>query len=390
MPSSISLVLIETNAKARDDLVNTLKTCEGNVGIVAAADDLHVGMKSLQAGNPQIVILEVKEVAQGVKETAFIVSRFPQTTVIVTAAEKNPDWILRLIRAGAGEYLTKPIVATELVDAVNKVTKLHAQKNVQNNEKGSVIAVYNPSAGMGTTTIAVNLAATLASRGENVALIDLNLFCGDIAAFLDLAPRYTLANVTAKMGQIDASFLRSVIVPHSSGVHVLNGPVDLGDADRIMPELLQEVIAILQASFAYTIIDTGGQLSGCNLATFDCSDRILFTTVLNLPALKNAKRYLAAMDYKGFGADKVKLVINRHIPKDDIKIADAEKVLNAKAYLTVPNAYSDAKTSINKGEPLISCYPRSPVTKAMDELTRQLVLETTTKGKPALQGGYLT
>ena len=382
MPPRISLVLIESNAKVRNDLVNMLKSCAGDVTILAATADLHEWMNSLQAGNPQIVILEVKDVEQGVKDTAFIVSRYPQTTVIVTADGKNPDWILRLIRAGASEYLTKPIIAAELVDAVNKVTRLNNQRSGHISKKGTTISVYNPSGGMGTTTIAVNLAATLASRGEKVALIDLNLSSGDVAAFLDLAPRYNLANVTSKIGQIDANFLRSVIVPHSSGVHVLNGPVDLGDADRIMPEQLQDVIAILQTIFAYTIIDTGGPLFGCNLATFNCSDRILFNTVLSLPALKNAKRYLDAIDNEGFGADKVKLVINRHIPKDDIKIADAEKVLNAKVYQTVPNAYSDAKTSINKGEPLICCYPRSPVTKAIDELARQLTQETTTRGKP--------
>lgn len=381
----ISLVLIDSDGKARKETIAILSSLGGHIGILAAVADLQEGMKIIQTANPQIIILEVKEIEQGVKETAYLVSRFQHTTVFVTAADKNPDWILRLVRAGAGEYLTKPVVAQELAEAIQKVSRLHASRSVQNIKKGAAISIYNPSGGMGTTTIAVNLAATLAARGEKVVLLDLNLFSGDVAAFLDLAPRYTLANVTAKTGQIDASFLMSVIVPHSSGVHVLNGPVDLGDADRILPEQLQEVIAILQTIFAYTIIDTGGQLFGCNLATFNCSDRILYTTLLNLPALKNAKRYLAAMDNEGFGADKVKLVVNRHIPKDDIKVADAEKVLNTKAYLTVPNAYADAKTSINKGEPLVSCFPRSPVTKAMDELASQLVQETAANA--SLQGG---
>lgn len=381
----ISLILIESNAKARNDMVKILMSCDENVFILAAAADLQEKVHCLQAGNPQIVILEVKEIEQGVKETAFIVSQFPLTTVIVTAYEKNPDWILKLIRAGASEYLTKPIVAVEMVDAVDKVGRLHKQRSGHSIDKGAAISVYNPSGGMGTTTIAVNLAATLAARGEKVALVDLNLFNGDVASFLDLAPRYTLSNVTAKAGQVDASFLKSVIVQHSSGVHVLNGPVDLDDADRILPQQLQEVIGVLQTIFAYTIIDTGGQLFGCNMATFDCSDRILFTTLLNLPALKNAKRYLAAMDDKGFGTNKVKLVVNRHIPKDDIKISDAEKILKTSAYVALPNAYADAKTSINKGQPLVRCYPKSPVTRAMDELASQLVQEVAPNGKAALQ-----
>jgi len=386
MTPQISLAVIDSDDRARNDAMAILRSFGDKVGVLAATADLKEGMKIFQAAPPQIVMLQVNEIEQGVKETSFLVSNFPNTTVFVTAADKNPDWILRLIRAGAGEYLTMPVVAKELAEAMQKVSRLHAQKVGQNSIKGAVITVYNPSAGMGTTTIAVNLAATLALQGKQVALIDLNLLSADVATFLDLAPRYTLANVIAKTGQIDASFLKSVIVPHVSGVHVLNGPRDLRDADSILPKLLQEVISVLQTIFDYTIIDTGGQLSGCNQRIFDCSDQILFTTVLNLPALINAKRYLATMNNEGFGPDKVRLVVNRLLAKDDMKIADAEKILNAKTYHTVPNAYAEAKTSINKGEPLVSCYPRSPVTKALEELAGKLILETGVKDRAALQG----
>ncbi len=375
MQPALSFVIIDSDKQSRTAIEEVLKTFS-NVRVHDSVTVFQDGLKLIQKSPPDIVILEIKDIERALEEVKYLIAKLPGTTVFITAADKNPDWILRLIRAGASEYLTKPIIAAELIDAVNKVTRFHNQRSGHISKKGTAISVYNPSGGMGTTTIAVNLAATLAAKGENVALLDLNLFSGDVAAFLDLAPRYTLANVTAKTGQIDASFLRSVMVPHSSGVHILNGPVDLGDADRILPEQLQDVIAILQTIFDYTIIDTGGPLFGCNLATFNCSDRILFTTVLNLPALKNAKRYLAAMDNEGFGADKVKLVVNRHIPKDDIRLADAEKVLNTKTFQSVPNAYADARTSINKGKPLVNCYPQSPVTKAMDELARQMMQET--------------
>lgn len=386
MQPSLSFVIIDNDRHSRNAIEDVL-TASGDVRVHGVADDFRDGLRIIQKNPPSIVILEARDIESGIEEVKYLLAKFPGSAVFITAHEKNPDWILRLIRAGASEYLTRPIVAAELADAVNKIARIHDQRSGHVRNKGTAISVYNPSGGMGTTTIAVNLAATLAARGEKVALIDLNLFSGDIAAFLDLAPRYNLANVTAKTGQIDANFLRSVIVPHPSGMHVLNGPAELGDADRIKPEQLQEVIGILQSIFTYTVIDTGGQLFGCNLATFDCSDHILFTTLLNIPALKNAKRYLATMDNEGVGADKVKLVVNRHVLKDDIKLADAEKILNTRAYQTVPNAYADAKTSINKGEPLVRCYPHSPVTKAMDELARQLVLDTAASGTTALQGG---
>ncbi len=376
MTPELSIILRESDTGAINDIAAVLKTFDGSVGKPAVAADFQEVLALIKNGEPHVIFLEVTDVEQGVIETTSLVSRFSQTTVIVTATEKNSDWILRLIRAGASEYLTKPIIPSELAAAIHKVTRLRAQNNESSGQKGTVIAVYNPSAGMGTTTIAVNLAASLSARGEKVVLVDLNLFSGDVTAFLDLTPRYTLASITSRPGQVDASFLRSVIVPHSSGVHVLCGPVDLGEADRIQPGQLRDVIAVLQGIYSYTIIDAGGQLFGCNLATFESSDKVLFVTLLNLPALKNAKRYLAAMSSEGLGPDKVKLIINRHLPKDDIKVADAEKVLNTRTYLTVPNAFADVKTAINKGVPLTVCNPRSPVMKAMDDLAKQIHLDT--------------
>jgi pilus assembly protein CpaE len=376
MKPKLSIVLLESDSVARNDISSVLKSFDANIGSFCAAASFQEGIRFIQSGEPGIVILEVKEVEQGVKETAFLVSRYPQTTVIVTASEKNPDWILRLIRAGASEYLTKPIVAEELKDAVRKVTRLHAHLAGPADNRGTVISVYNPSGGMGTTTIAVNLAASLAAQGKDVVLVDLNLCCGDITTFLDLAPRYTLSNVTARQGQIDANFLRSVIFQHSSGVHVLCGPTDLQDASTIRPEQLREIVAILQGLFSYIIIDTCGQLFGCNQAAFEISDKVLFVTVMALQALKNAKHYLAAMDKEGLGPDRVKLVINRHNPRDEIKVSEAERIMNTKAYMTVPNAYADVRTSINKGTPLVNTNPRSTVKGAIDDLARQLALDT--------------
>lgn len=378
----LSFLLIESDEHARKAIESILRSFKGGIFTLATAEDSHTGMKIIQSSDPHIVILNVKEVEQGVKETAFMVSRFPQTAIFVTAQEKNPDWILRLIRAGANEYLTKPVAPAELIDAINKVSRLHAQMSASTRKRSTVISVYNPSGGMGTTTLAVNLAVSLAAQGKKTALIDLNLCSGDVAAFLDLSPRYNLSSIAAKRGQLDANFLKSVIVEHKSGIHVLAGTYDLGEAGKVLPELLQEIIALFRALYEYIVIDTGGAFHDCNQATFESSDQILFTTVLNLPALRNAKRYLAAMDNAGIGDDRVKLVVNRHTQRNDIKIADTEKVLNTKVYQLVPNGYSDVNASINTGVPLVTGYPKSLVAKALEELAGKFLVgkQTSVKG----------
>lgn len=375
MKQQISAFLIDSDAASTSQMAETLKAISGDVRLIGTAGELREGMKLIHASGPDVVILEVKELERGAREVEYLLHASPQSSVFVSCGEKSPTWILGLIRAGATEYLTRPVSPPELAAAVQKVARARAAKNRPAGKRGETISVYNPCGGVGTTTVAVNLAATLAAQGHSTALVDLNLFSGDLSAFLDLSPRYTLASVMPKAGEVDASLLTSIMVPHASGVQVLDGPADLGEASRITPELLKEVISVLRLIYDYTVIDTGGQLFGCNLATFDQSDQILFTTVLSVPGLRNAKRYLSALSGEGFGPGRVKVVVNRHVPRDEIRIADAEKVLGVKSYHALPNSYTDVRASINKGVPLVLHLPKSPFSRSMELMGRELTLE---------------
>ena len=95
-------------------------------------------------------------------------------------------------------------------------------------------------------------------------------------------------------------------------------------------------------------------MAGCNMAVFENSDLILFTTSLSLPALKNTKRYLTALERKGFRRDRVKLVVTRFLHKADIQVKDAEKVLGVSVFSTIPNDYLEVIASINKGTPVVT------------------------------------
>ncbi len=368
MPPHISLVIIDSDSASRAAMEEMLKPFGDTVRLMASTEDLAEGIKAIQATNPMVVIIEVKDIDQGVRDVKTILSRFPRISVFVTSVEQSTDWILRSMRAGAIEYLLKPVEASELGEAMQKVGRLWVPKPAELEKQGKIISVYNPIGGMGTTTIAVNLAASLSEGNDKVALVDLNLFSGDVASFLDFSPKYTLSSVTTNIARLDANFLMSVMTRHSSGIYVLTEPQEVDEASEITPEQIRRVLAFLKEVFAYVVIDTGGQLAGCNMTVFENSDHVLFNTVLSLPALKNTKRYLAAMENKGLRQGRVLLVVNRYLPKADIRIEDAEKVLGWKVLLTLPNEYSDVVASINKGIPVVKLMPKSPVSKSFVRL----------------------
>ncbi|MBC8018302.1 MAG: AAA family ATPase [Verrucomicrobia bacterium] len=367
MASQFSIVIIDQDKLSRDSLMSSLRPYSDSITLAASVDYFTDGASKVQKNAPIVVFLGVHDIQQGVKDVQFITLKYPRLSVIVCSLEKNSEWILALMRAGAVEYLLRPIVQEELKQALQKVGRFLFAMPAEEAHAGKIIAVYNPIGGMGTTTVAVNLAASLATatEGPKVALIDLNLDAGDVNTFLNVSPTYTLSSVATNIERLDANFLMSVMTRHSSGPFVLTEPAEVDEAVSITPEQVHRIMELLKGIFDYVVVDCVGRLAGCNMAIFKNSHLILFTTTLSLPALKNTKRYLSAMEQKGFGSDRVKLVINRYLPKSDIQIKDAEKVLARTVYQTIPNEYADVVNSINKGIPVVKLLPRSPVSKAI-------------------------
>jgi pilus assembly protein CpaE len=164
----------------------------------------------------------------------------------------------------------------------------------------------------------------------------------------------------------------SVMTRHSSGPYVLTEPTEVDEAINITPEQVSRLLQFLKGIFDYVVIDCGGPLAGCNLAVFGNADQVLFTTVLSLPAIKTAKRYLTAMERKGIRRDRLKLLVNRFLPRADIQVKDAERVLGHQVFLAIPNEYENIIASINKGIPAVKLTPKSQVAKTFSKLVEMV------------------
>lgn len=375
MPPHISMIIIDSDSPSRDVIASIVRPFADTIRIDGSVDDFADGLKIIQKTSANIVILEVKELSRGIEEIQYLLANHPQLSIIVTSNEKNPEWILKLMRAGAVEYILRPVSQDELIQALTKVGRFWFAKPPAETKSGKIIAVYYPTGGVGVTTIAVNLAAGLASESEKVALVDLNLLTGDVSTFLDVNPSYTLSSVTNNIARLDANFLMSVMTRHSSGPYVLTEPTELDEAINITPEQVNRLLQFLKGIFDYVVVDCGGQLAGCTMSILENANLTFFTTVLSLPAIKTAKRYLTAMGRKGLRKDRLKLLVNRYLPKADIQIKDAERVLGFQVFASLPNDYENIISSINKGVPLVKLLPRSPASKAFESIVAQLKKE---------------
>lgn len=276
----------------------------------------------------------------------------PDCSILALSDNPSVDLIIRIMRAGAKEFIPVPIIKNEFIEAVAKL--IYKFDEPKKTNKCKIISVFSNKGGIGKTSLATNLALNLSTiTKENIALIDLNFQMGDITTFLDLKPSFNISYMLENLDKINETFLLSTLEKYkNSSLYVLADPPYFKQADNIQPKQITQLFNTLKDTFSYIIVDAEASFDGKNIAALDNSDIILLVTVANLPALRNTQRCLELFEKLGYDREKTKIIVNRYMENDEIKETDIEKVLAKQIYWKIPNNYFAIMTAINKGVPV--------------------------------------
>jgi len=300
--------------------------------------------------------------------------------VIGTAAQSDPELILRAMRSGISEFLVYPPDPKDLAAAVDRLMRrVHADTKA-----GSTIAVYSAKGGVGTTSVAVNLAFALAKAHPegHVALMDLMPGGGDLRAMLDLKPAYDISDVLGKIDRLDGELLRSLLTPASgaSGVWVLPSSENPESIETMDATAVSTLLEQLRHYHAFTVVDCEHAMSDRTLAALDAADRIVLVTQLNVPALRATQRTLGLSQRLGYADDKVHVVVNRFQSSDAVSTGDAASVLGRDIFFKIPNDYRTSSAALMKGVPVRELDASSHLAYAYDGLASRVNGGPTQKG----------
>jgi pilus assembly protein CpaE len=366
-----SAVVIDTDDSSRSSLITQLRTMPG-VKVEADAGDLQLGMKLARQVRPALLVLEAKPLDEALAAAERFHLEFPATAIFILSSDTQPNTILRAMRAGAKEFLPRPVPGAEFAAAVEKLLQ---QADRRAGSRGKIIAVFSNKGGVGTTSISSNLAVSLVRvTGKEVALADLDLQAGDVSIFMNARPAKTIADVCSNTGRIDSAQITGALVKHPSGVYVLAGPEKPEQTEVVKPSKVNEILTTMRDSFSYVVVDNGHGFSDVNLEVFDLADEILVIVLLNLPSIRAAQRCLDVFRQLNYLRDqeKVRLVVNRYLPQKDIGVEQLEEALHYPVYWRIPNDYASMSDAINAGMPVAEIDPEADVTKSFDQLASEL------------------
>jgi pilus assembly protein CpaE len=297
------------------------------------------------APQPALVILDMRERPSLPPAVGMLRRQHPSTGVVIVAAALEPGLMLEAMRAGVTEFLSAPVTADDLHAAVIRVTAASAPTS-----SGEVFAFLGAKGGVGTTTVATNVATALAQlAGGSTLLIDLHLAYGDAAVYLGTEPRFSVVDALENVHRLDKAFLGG-LVGHAKGGLSLLASSDRASATPVDATRVRGLIEAAGRHYRYVVLDV--PRSDVTLDALEPASRIVIVANQELATVRAATR-LAATLRQRYGKDRLAVVVSRFDQHSEIGSADVERVLGSPVAHTFPSNYRVALEALNAGRPVV-------------------------------------
>jgi len=278
--------------------------------------------------------------------------RHPRLIVVAAARDTSLDTVRALLRIGASDVVSLPLVRDEL-EAV--IERLSAQMAQHDPAPGKLVAMIKSVGGVGATALVTQLAAHYATRerkaGRDTALFDLDLQNGNVATYLGLETSLTVGDLLDAGSRLDLAVLRSVPVKHATGLSVFSAPVDILPLESIDIDQVCGLVDLARSSYDTVFLDLPSDWTNWSLSLLARASTILFAVDLTIASLSKAQRQLALLERLGIPPDTVRIIVNRIEKKlfRSIDLGDAERVLRRPIAFTVTNDFPLMIAALNEG-----------------------------------------
>ena len=338
-------------------VVQQLPTAEALASVLQRSDAAQLVVMNLDPNAPETL-----------KRMGGLPRQFPEISFFVLSQLLDANLLMDAMHLGVKEFIPLPIHAEKFAAAIDRVAGMNGM-----GKKAKTIHVIPTMGGCGSTTIACNVAASLAKAGKT-ALLDLDLVRGGVASYFDLRPRYTIADVMDQTAQLDMQLLDNALARHGkSGLGILSRPDLPEDTQRVTQAGFGRLMGMVGRMFDYVVMDSMMSIDPVYAAAIGAADVNVIVMQLNVPSAKNAERFVGALRRMGIESSKMKIVVNRYVKKGwDIDPEEVERALGLKISWMVPNDFKTAIEAINFGEPVVIRAPRAEMSVSLTGLAQML------------------
>jgi len=389
----ITVVLVENNAQLLKHLQKTLGLVD-RVELVNTALIAQEALEVIRDSKPLIALVDYNlPDMNGIALTEIIRRDFPGTQVIIISQDNYTDIVLQSVRAGACDFITNDVSVKELTDVLNRAAKLAvldrakptvlsgistAERKIvePTGPQGKVIAVYGAKGGIGTTTIAANLALALMDRDRDakVVLVDGSMQFGDVHLMFNELGQASIMDLVPRLYDMDVDLVERVMLfNRATGISILPAPPRPEFAEKITGEAFARVLEFMRKHYDYLVINTDSYISEPILASLDAGDAVVVATAQSVNAIRNTRLFLDLWNAIGMTRDRIHLVLCRHDPTSPITAERVGERLKFPVSTILPEDAEAARKADALGSPILRSTRDSAYSKAIVTLAEQVL-----------------
>jgi Flp pilus assembly CpaE family ATPase len=360
-------------------------------GAVSTADSLAAAAQMLEADPAEtLVVIGPGPAADDALEFAATLRLArPAVGVVLVRDQVDVDVLSRALQSGvrevvqAGDHVTLAAACRRSRELSRRLLAAVGTAEAAPVRDGRIVTVFAAKGGCGKTTLATNLGVVLSRNdGYRVCVVDLDLAFGDLGITLRLTPVRTVVDALPMAGHLDATGAASLLTSYRPGLDMLLAPVAPGDAEKVPPSLIGELLSVLRGMFDYVVVDTPPQLSEHVLTALDASAHHVLLTTPDLPALKNLRLTLDILDVLSYPREIRTVVLNRSDATVGLTPKDAEQAARSPIAGYIPSSRA-VPISINDGVPITLADPGHPVSQGITRFAERWLLP---QPEPARRG----
>ncbi|REC58951.1 pilus assembly protein CpaE [Rhodosalinus sediminis] len=306
--------------------------------------------------------------------------------VILIAEDVTPAALHQLLRQGADEFVPYPLPEGELMAAIKRLRQPATPKPAAEASKlseggdGVILAVQGLAGGVGTSTLAVNLAWELATvakeNAPRVCLLDLDLQRGAAATYLDLPRRDAVFEMLNDTEAMDEEVFAQALVTHEETLQVLTAPADLVPLDIVTPQDIERVLDMAARHFDFVVVDMPGAVVQWTETVLTAAHVYFALVELEMRSAQNTLRLKQALQAEDLPFEKLRFALNRAPRFTDLNGKARVKRMAESLGISIELHLSDGGRQVaqagDHGTPLARSAPKNPLRRDVAKLAQSL------------------
>lgn len=348
---------------------------------VLAANAGAQALAKADAEVPSLIILDVMMPDMNGLEVCRRLRANPKTDkipIIMFTAKTLIDDKVKGFEAGADDYLTKPTHPAELASRVKAILARNAAKQPQDEaspaRRGTAIGVMGAKGGVGTTSVAVNIAAALMQANENPVIADFRLGNGSMGLALGSGRSQGMARVLAKSANdVTAKMIEADFAHHQSGLRMLLSTASPRESQlEYNPDTVQAVVTQLRTLGNPAIVDLGAGINPRFTTMLPDLDKLILVVEPNGVTLKMAQALIEELENIMGGGRISVVVLNRAQSSLQTPWHEVENILGREVKAIISAAPELAFQAMESNVPMVILQPNAIVSTQFIKLADEL------------------